>query len=68
MMNPRGYFCFPIFRFALIRGDDVRKTFDTRFPVVLTEGKSISTEVDFGHNMNDQELIIKVIIAIYSYT
>ena len=56
------------FRFALIRDDDVRKTFDTRFPVILTEGKSISTEVDFGHNMNEQEFIIKVIIAIYSYT
>lgn len=56
------------FRFALIRDGDVCKAFETRFPETISEGKTISTEVDFGNLGNDQELEIKVTIAIYSYT
>ena len=56
------------FRFALIRDGDVCKVFETRFPETISAGKTISTEVDFGNLRNDQELEIKVIIAIYSYT
>ena len=57
------------FRFALIRDGDVFKSFETRFPETMTEGKTIATEADFGQlRTAHQELEIKVTIAIYSYT
>ena len=55
------------FRFALIRHGDVLKRFETRFPAIVTEGKMIGAEMDFGDLINDQELTFKVTIDIYSY-
>ena len=56
------------FRFTLLKDDDEAKTFENRFPEILHEGRTISTEVDFGHPRHDQfELEIKVDIAIYRY-
>lgn len=43
------------------------KGFQTRFPAMVAEGKMISAEVDFGDCMNDQEVMFKITIAIYSY-
>lgn len=56
------------FRFALIRDGDVLKRFETRFPAIVTEGKMIVAEVDFGDLINDQELTFKVTIDIYMYS
>ena len=54
-------------RFALIRDGEVDKIFETRSPESICEGSSLSTEADFGRLTDVQELIIKVIILIYSY-
>jgi len=45
----------------------VLKRFETRFPAIVTEGKMIGAEVDFGDLINDQEVTFKVTIDIYSY-
>ena len=54
-------------RFVLIRDGEVDKIFETRSPESICEGSSLSTEADFGRLTDVQELIIKVIILIYSY-
>lgn len=54
-------------RFRLIRDGEVDKIFETRSPESICEGSSFSTEADLGRLTNVQELIIKVIILIYSY-
>jgi len=55
------------FRFALIWDGDMLKWFETHFQAIVTEGKMISTEVDFSDLISDQELMFKVTIDIYSY-
>ena len=40
---------------------------ETRLPESICEGSSFSTEADLGRLTDVQELIIKVIILIYSY-
>ena len=61
-------FLFYVFlRFGLIRDGEVDKIFETRSPESICEGSSLSTEADFGRLTDVQELIIKVIILIYSY-
>ena len=42
------------------------KQFETRVPETISKG-IIGTEVDFGPLRNDQELQIKVSIAIYTH-
>lgn len=54
-------------RFRLIRDGEVDKIFETRSPESICEGSSFSTEADLGRLTNVQELIIEVIILIYSY-
>ncbi|CAH3172840.1 unnamed protein product, partial [Porites lobata] len=54
-------------RFGLIRDGEVDKIFKTRSPESICEGSSFSTEADLGRLTDVQELIIKVIILIYSY-
>lgn len=54
-------------RFRLIRDGEVDKIFETRSPESICEGSSFSTEADLGRLTDVQELIIKVIILIYSY-
>lgn len=54
-------------RLRLIRDGEVDKIFETRSPESICEGSSFSTEADLGRLTDVQELIIKVIILIYSY-
>ena len=54
-------------RFALIRDSDVPEVYQTRFPEIITEGRMIGTEVDFGDLTNDQEIVFKVTIDIYRH-
>lgn len=54
------------FRFSLIRNGNKTKQLETRVPETISEG-IIGTEVDFGPLRNDQELQIKVSIAIYTH-
>lgn len=67
-----GYFfiffvLYVFLRFGLIRDGEVDKIFETRSPESICEGSSFSTEADLGRLTDVQELIIKVIILIYSY-
>ena len=50
-----------------MRNGNEAKAFERRLPETLDEGKSISTEVDFGHRNNHSEVEIKVTIAIYTF-
>lgn len=54
-------------RFGLIRDSEVDKIFETRSPESICEGSSFSTEADLGRLTDVRELIIQVIILIYSY-
>ena len=58
---------YALLRLALIRDGEVDKIFETRSSESICEGSSLSTEADFGRLTDVQELIIKVIILIYSY-
>ena len=51
----------------LIRDSDVPEVYQTRSPEIITEGRMIGTEVDFGDLTNDQEIVFKVTIDIYRH-
>lgn len=56
------------FRYAVIKDGEVEKVFESRYPEIVSEINSVSTKVDFGQLTNEQELVIKITIAIYRHS
>lgn len=61
---------FFFFRYAVIKDGEVEKVFESRYRQihVVSEINSVSTKVDFGQLTNEQELVIKITIAIYRHS